>query len=79
MAESNKQPNLSLVLSLAPEDYLLNKARAAEAKQILAAYEEMNEANRQPHEELTRELEKKIREGQEARYVGTFSSLHVIM
>jgi len=75
MTESNKQSNLlrSLAPSVAPEDYLMNKAKIAEAKALISAYEEMNEAGKQSHDEFARELEQKVREGEQARYVSTLT------
>ena len=69
MTESDWQSNLllDLVQPVAPGDYLLNKAKIAEAKALISAYEEMNEVGKQSHDELARELEQKIREGEKAR------------
>ena len=71
MTEANEQSNLlgNLVPPVAPGEYLLNKAKIAEAKALISAYEEMNEVGKQSHDELARELEQKIREGEQARYV----------
>jgi hypothetical protein len=70
MTESNEQSNLlgNIVLPVSPGEYVLNKAKIADAKALISAYEEMNEAGRQSHDELARELEQKIREGEQARY-----------
>ena len=75
MTESNEQSNFptNLAPPVAPGEYLLNKAKIAEAKALISAYEEMNEAGKQSHDELSRELEQKIREGEQARYVSTLS------
>lgn len=75
MTESNEQSNLpgNLVPPVAPGEYLLNKAKIAEAKALISAYEEMNEAGKQSHDELAHELEQKIREGEQARYVSTLT------
>ena len=69
MSESDWQSNLllDLVQPVAPGDYLLNKAKIAEAKALISAYEEMNEVGKQSHDEIARELEQKIREGEKAR------------
>ena len=78
MAESNRQSNqlMNLVLPVVPGEYHLNKAKIAEAKALISAYEEMNEAGKQSHDELARELEQKIREGEQARYVSTLALQH---
>jgi hypothetical protein len=75
MAESNEQSNLlkDLPPTVAPGEYLLNKAKIAEAKALISAYEEMNEAGKQTHDELAHELEQKIREGEQARYVSALT------
>lgn len=75
MTESNEQSNLlaNLVHPVAPGEYLLNKAKIADAKARISAYEEMNEAGKQSYDELARELEQKIREGEQARYVSTLA------
>ena len=78
MTDSNMQSNILIDLAppVAPEEYLLNKAKIAEAKALISAYEEMNEAGKQSHDELARELEQKIREGEQARYVNTLAFQH---
>ena len=78
MTESNRQSNrlIDLAPPVAPGEYLLNKAKIAEAKALISAYEEMNEAGKQSHDELARELEQKIREGEQARYVNTLAFQH---
>ena len=76
MTGSNEQSNLlgNFVPPVAPGEYLLNKAKIAEAKALISAHEEMNEVlGKQSHDELVRELEQKIREGEQARYVSTFT------
>jgi hypothetical protein len=74
MIESNKQNLLiSPAPPLAPEQYFANKVQIAEMKAFLNAFEEMTEAGKQSHDELTRELEQKIREGEQARYVSTLT------
>ena len=75
MRESSEQSNLlgNSVSPVAPGEYLLNKAKIAEAKALISAYEEKNEAGKQSHDELARELEQKIREGEQARYVSTLT------
>ena len=75
MTESNEHSNLlgNLVPPVAPEEYLVNKAKIAEAKALISAYEEMNEAGMQSHDEIARELEQKIREGEQARYVSSLT------
>ena len=75
MTESNEQSNLlgNIAPPVAPEEYFINKAKIAEAKALISAYEEMNEAGKQSHDELARELEQKIREGEQARYVSTLA------
>jgi hypothetical protein len=69
MTESYEQSNSPPIV--APEDYLSNKAKIAEAKALISAYEELNEVGKQSHDVLARELEQKIREGEQARYVKT--------
>ena len=78
MTESNQHSNLikTLPFSVAPEDYLINKAKIADAKALLSVYEEMNEASKSSHDEFVRELEQKIREGEQARYVNTLRFHH---
>ena len=73
MTESNKPSNLLTHLAppVAPEEYLSNQTKIAEAKALISAFEGMNEAGKQIHDELARELEQKIREGEQARYVNT--------
>jgi hypothetical protein len=73
MTESYEHSNLPTNPTplVAPEDYLSNKAKIAEAKALISAYEELNEAGKQSHDVLARELEQKIREGEQARYVKT--------
>jgi hypothetical protein len=73
MTESYEQSNLPTnnAPPVSPGEYVLNKAKIAEAKALISAYEELNEAGKQSHDELARELEQKIREGEQARYVNT--------
>ena len=80
MTESNKHSNqlIDLAPPVAPEEYLLNKAKIAEAKALISAYEEMNEAGKQSHDEISLELEQKIREGEQARYASTLALQHSI-
>jgi hypothetical protein len=75
MTESNGQSNLptNRAPPVAPGEYFLNKAKIAEAKALISAYEEMNEAGKQSHDEIARGLEQKIREGEQARYVSTLA------
>ena len=75
MTESNGQFNLptNVAPTVTPGEYLVNKAKIAEAKALISAYEEMNEAGKQSHDELAHELEQKIREGEQARYVSTLA------
>ena len=78
MTESYTQSNI--LIDLAPPvvlgEYLLNKAKIAEAKALISAYEEMNEVGKQSHDDLARELEDKVREGEQARYVNTLAFQH---
>ena len=71
MTDSNDHSNPlgNFMPPVSPGEYLLNKAKIAEAKALISAYEDMNEAGKQSHDELARELEQKIREGEQARYV----------
>ena len=71
MTESDEQSRLlaNLAPTVTPGEYLLNKAKIAEAKALISVYEEMNEAGKQSHDDLARELEQRIREGEQARYV----------
>ena len=74
MSESNKNDLVrAFAPPVAPEDYLVNKAKIAEAKALISAYEEMNEAGKESHDVFTRELEQKIKEGEQARYVITLT------
>jgi hypothetical protein len=74
MTDSNKY-NLPIKFAppVAPEEYLSNKDKISELKAFISAYEEMNEAGKKSHDEFTRELEQKIREGEQARYVTTLT------